>query len=100
MPADRDLSAIRADAAREQQRLDAESSWLTTTELATRWKCSDTTIRDIPVTDLPYLTIGTGLKKPHRRYARADVERYERRRYAGLTRQELRALGVQAEDAA
>lgn len=87
-----DLNAIRAAADAEQQRLDTEATWMTTTDLARRWRCSDSTVRDIPVAELPYLTIGTGLKKPHRRYARADVERYERRRYAGLTRAERAAL--------
>jgi hypothetical protein len=81
-----ELAAIRADAEQHQRELDA-GRWLTTGQLAERWAVSDTTVRDIPRDELPWLPFGRGLKQPRRRYNPADVAAYEARRYAGVKRE-------------
>lgn len=50
-------------------------------EVAMRWGCSVTAVRAIPASALPYLNIGTGLVREHRRYHPDDIAAYEATRH-------------------
>jgi hypothetical protein len=76
LPAAPTLAELREDAARRNVALDRGASF-TVRELAERWKLGETTVRDIPRDELPYMSFGRGLVHRRRRYRRADVERYE-----------------------
>jgi hypothetical protein len=74
-----DLAAIRARAAEHETDLDRDVRYLTAAQLAERWSCHASTVRDIPRDELPYLEIGGGRAKHHRRYRPSDVAAYEAR---------------------
>lgn len=65
-----------------QRQIDARAKFFTVQQLAERWCCSASSVRNIPFDRLPYTAIGRGAKREHRRYDPADVERYEHRRAA------------------
>lgn len=69
----RSLDELRA-AAREHARQLEAVRWATVKDLAERWKVSTTTVRKIPRSELPYLTLGASAV---RRYDPSDVECYE-----------------------
>lgn len=64
---------IRADADAHAAQL-AAARFLSARDLAGRWGVDDDTVRAIPRSQLPYLTLG---KSNLRRYAPGDVEAYE-----------------------
>lgn len=68
-----DLTALRAQAKEHAKQIEAVL-WLSAAELAVRWGVSDTMVRRIARTELPYLTLGGSTT---RRYHPDDVERYE-----------------------
>lgn len=71
-----DLSEIRARAMKHQEELD-EPRWMTLAEVAARFRLSETTVRLIPVDELPFKEFGSGHKYKRRRYRLTDVEAYE-----------------------
>lgn len=70
------LPAIRAKAREHQEELD-QPRWLSLAAVAARFDVSETTIRAIPIDELPYKEFGAGLKLKRRRYRIADIETYE-----------------------
>lgn len=70
------LPELREDAARRNLALDPAASF-TVKQLAARWQLGESTVRDIPRDDLPYMEFGHGLKFRRRRYPRAAVLAYE-----------------------
>ena len=70
------IAKIRAEAAKHQAELEA-MRWLTVDKLARRWGVAPKTVRKIPRESLPYMTVGGGEAREHRRYNPADVETYE-----------------------
>lgn len=54
--------------------------WFTPAILAARWGISETTVRAIPATELPYKEFGTGTQKKRRRYHPDDVAAYDAHR--------------------
>lgn len=76
-----DLSAIRARA--HDAELDNGLRYLSVSQLARRWGISQTTVRCIPLADLPYIEFGQGLKLRRRRFPIAAVEAYEREHTRG-----------------
>lgn len=54
-------------------------SWLTTGDLAERWKCSLETVRRIPRAELPYMTL-SDKPQAHRFYRMDKVLQYEDKR--------------------
>lgn len=91
-----DLTEIRAKAAAHSRALDAKFRFLTVQDLAARWGCSESTVRDIPLTALPYTTVGRGKIRPHRRYNPEHVAAHELR----LAREEAARAGLPAPTAA
>ena len=71
-----DLAVIRARAKQHQEDLD-EPKWLSIDDLARRFGVSESTVRAIPASELPWKDFGRGLKRRRRRYRLADVEKYE-----------------------
>ncbi len=59
--------------------LEARIRFVTVADLAERWQCSETAVRDISYSELPYLNIGKGGRRVHRRYDPRVVEAFERR---------------------
>lgn len=74
-----DLAAIRARADAHESDLDMGTTMLTPAQLAERWACHVSTIRDIPRDELPYLELGSGRTRHYRRYHPRDVAAYEAR---------------------
>lgn len=74
----RTLEQMRADAEAHERELEAVA-WFRTADLARRWHVSPRTIHDIPPAELPYLSVGRGGVREHRRYDPRDVAAYERR---------------------
>lgn len=72
----RTIPELREDAARRNLALDPSAAF-TVRELAQRWKLGETTVRDIPRDELPYMEFGSGLRHRRRRYPRAAVLAYE-----------------------
>lgn len=72
-----ELAALRAKADEHQRRLDADTVYWTVQILMKRWGVSATTVAAIPPSLLPYINIGTGLKRERRRYNPDDVYEYE-----------------------
>lgn len=72
-----DLAEIRARAEQHGNELDRDTRFFTVADLAKRWCCSTTSVRDIPAGDLPYLNLGRGLHRELRRYRPSDVYAYE-----------------------
>jgi hypothetical protein len=54
-----------------------EPRWLSIATVAARFGVSESTVRTIPVDELPYKEFGAGHKLKRRRYRIADVEAYE-----------------------
>jgi hypothetical protein len=54
--------------------------WFTVALLAARWSVSETTVREIPATELPFKAFGQGEHLKRRRYHPDDVARYEAQR--------------------
>lgn len=71
-----DLADIRAKARAHQEELD-QPRWLSIAAVAARFGISETTVRTIPVDDLPFKEFGQGHKLKRRRYRVVDVEAYE-----------------------
>lgn len=67
------LAEMRAEAAKQSRQLEAVL-WLTVADLAARWGVSTGTVRKIPRTELPYLTLGASHV---RRYNPDDVQGFE-----------------------
>ena len=67
-------------ASRGRRPASPETTVLTARELGERLALSAQGVKRIPVTDLPYFTVGT---RRDRRYEREDVERYIAARRAG-----------------
>lgn len=72
-----DLSGIRARAEQHERELDRDTEFYTVADLAKRWHCSATSVRDVAKTELPYLNLGRGLVRELRRYRPSDVYAYE-----------------------
>jgi hypothetical protein len=72
-----DLTAVRARARAHQEELD-EPRWLPIAAVAARFGVSESTVRGIPVDELPYKEFGQGHKLKRRRYRVSDVEAYEK----------------------
>lgn len=51
--------------------------WFTPALLANRWGISETTVREIPASELPYKEFGAGEQLKRRRYPPAAVLAYE-----------------------
>lgn len=67
---------IRSRALEHQQELES-LQWFTPQRLAARWDIAETTVREIPIEELPYKEFGTGKHRKRRRYRPADVEAFE-----------------------
>ena len=74
------LDEIRARAAQHDLEL-SRYELLTVKDLCQRWRLSGTSVRAIPIDELPFLDLGKGLVKAVRRYRLDDVEAYEARRF-------------------
>jgi hypothetical protein len=48
-------------------------------QLATRWGCHVSTVYGLPRTELPFVQLGTGTRRTHRRYNPDDVTAFEAR---------------------
>lgn len=68
---------LRARSEAHQELLDMKVSYLTVGDLAKRWRCSESSVRNIPRTELPYKNVGTGLVRERRRYHPDDVYAYD-----------------------
>jgi hypothetical protein len=77
------LQPIRERARAHQAEINAAVVFFTPQELAVRWHCSVSTIRDIPREDLPYIVFGRGTKLKRRRYHPDHVRAYDRLREGG-----------------
>jgi hypothetical protein len=71
------VSTYADRAADHQRHLDRNAKFLTVAQLAARWGVSAALVRAIPATALPYLTVGLGLTREHRRYDPDTVLAYE-----------------------
>lgn len=72
-----DIDEARAKAAAHQEHLDRNTKFYSVQDLAARWSVSANTVRTIPHTTLPYISIGLGLTRERRRYRPDDVMAYE-----------------------
>lgn len=79
---DMDADTRRARAAAHERELEARYTAFTMRDLAVRWGCSVESVRQIPADRLPYVVIGGGLRREHRRYLPDAVAAYERGRAA------------------
>lgn len=70
------LTTIRARAREHQQELESQR-WYTPQQLAARWAVAESTIREIPATELPYREFGKGKVRKRRRYSPDAVAAYE-----------------------
>jgi hypothetical protein len=73
------LARIRARRQQHEEEL-VSLHWFTVALLAVRWGVSETTVRAIPATELPYKTFGAGELLKRRRFHPDDVARYESHR--------------------
>lgn len=73
------LQPIRERARAHQAELDLAVNSFTVQDLAARWKIAESTVRDIPRSDLPYMEFGRGRKLKRRRYHPEDVLAHEAR---------------------
>lgn len=71
------LQEIRARARQHQAEIDLSIVYLEVSDLARRFGCAPSTVRDIPRDRLPYMELGRGRKLKRRRYHPADVIAYE-----------------------
>jgi hypothetical protein len=72
-----DLTALAERAQRHQDELDRDVKFFTIADLAKRWRCAKSTVRDIPFDDLPWKNLGRGLQREARRYHPQDVVAFE-----------------------
>jgi hypothetical protein len=52
-------------------------AWFTARQLAERWQVTVSTVYGLPRTDLPYVQLGTGQRRLHRRYSPEAVAAFE-----------------------
>ncbi len=78
----RDPSTFNVEA--HERELEAMTVFLTTRDLAERWRVSEETIRSIPFDRLPYVGVGRGTKRIHRRYDPRVVRAFEQSRHGQL----------------
>ncbi|HEY9225217.1 MAG TPA: hypothetical protein VIP11_01135 [Gemmatimonadaceae bacterium] len=71
------LDVLASRAQRHQDEIDRDVVFFTIADLAKRWRCVKSTVREIPFDQLPWKNLGRGLIRESRRYHRADVEAYE-----------------------
>lgn len=69
------VSEIRERAKLHEEELDS-LKWFTVSQLAARWRLSESTVREIPASELRFKEFGNGQKR-RRRYKPSWVEAYE-----------------------
>jgi hypothetical protein len=72
-----DLPESRRTLAAHSLELTARATFWRARDLAARWGCSVSSVLAIPRERLPYVTLGHGTKRPHRRYNPTHVLAYE-----------------------
>lgn len=73
------IERTKVDTEAPERELEARYAFVTVAELAERWRISEDTVRAILFDRLPYVSVGRGSKRIHRRYDRRVVEEFERR---------------------
>lgn len=77
------LARIRARRLQHEEEL-LSVHWFTVALLAARWGVSETTVREIPAAELPYMAFGQGVHLKRRRFHPDDVARYEAQRVGAV----------------